>query len=206
MLLREHFRRLTNTLLKPFELLFSKNDDPFTSLITTKSIQTIFLSNNIESFFNNITINDSIDNMSTNSNIMLTMPSILQRSEWKTIITKFSKSKTFLAWYQLRRDLICIKIWLDTCSFCKEMTKLQFLNIFDNIIINSNNSNISINDDLYEKLLQKLVCVIDLLRNIRSHGQWLLHDHDADILLKAMQNHLDHLLDYRNIIQNTDKK
>jgi hypothetical protein len=209
MLLREHFRRLTNTLLKPFELHFSNNDDPFKSLITTKSIQKIFLSTNTKSLLDNITINDTINNISTNSNVMLTMPSILQRSEWKNIIFKFSKSKSFLAWYQSRTDLLCIKLWLDTCSFCKTMTNLQFLNIFDNIIINNNKdnntNNISINDSLYEKLLQKLVCVIDLLTHIRSHGQWLLQDNDADILLKAMQNHLDHLLDYRNIIQNTKK-
>ena len=208
MLLREHFRRLTNTLLKPFESLFSKSDDPFSSFITTKTISSLFLSNTTSTTISNTAMNDIISNLSSNSNLMLTMPSILQRSEWKAIIIKFSLSRTFLAWKHSRHDLLVIKIWLETCWFCKNMTNKQFFKLFDIITISGGDSNtnaggnIIINDEIYEKVLKKLVCVIDFLTNIRSAGKWLIQEYDADVLIKAMKSHLDYLImkvsEYKN--------
>lgn len=198
MLLREHFRRLTTTLLKPFESLFSNSDDPFSSFITTKTISSLFLSNSTSTILNSTSMNDIISNLSSNSNLMLTMPSILQRSEWKSIIIKFSQSRTFLAWKTSRQDLLVIKIWLETCWFCKNMTNKQFFKLFDIITVSSND----INYDIYEKVLKKLVCVIDFLTNIRSAGKWLIQENDADVLIKAMKSHLDYLImkvsEYKN--------
>jgi len=205
MLLREHFRRLTNSLLKPFDSLFSRPDDPLTSLITTKSICTLFLSSNTDAILSAITINDIIFSISSNSNFMLTMPSVLQRAEWKIIINKFSLSKTFSAWKQSRRDLLLIRLWLDSSLYCESLTNIQFLDIFKSIIIKSENNSIIINDVFFERLLQKLVLCIDFLTTIKENGLWVLQGNiDADKLVKAMQSHLDYLLDYRNKIMKND--
>jgi hypothetical protein len=78
------------------------------------------------------------------------------------------------------------------------MTNKQFFKLFDIITVSSND----INYDIYEKVLKKLVCVIDFLTNIRSVGKWLIQENDADVLIKAMKSHLDYLImkgsEYKN--------
>ena len=70
------------------------------------------------------------------------------------------------------------------------MTNKQFFKLFDIITVSSSD----INYDMYEKVLKKLVCVIDFLTNIRSVGKWLIQEYDADVLIKAMKSHLDYLI------------
>jgi hypothetical protein len=184
--------------LKPFESLFSRQDDPFTSLITTKSICTLFLSNNTDAILNADKVNDIIFTISSNSTFKLTMPAVLHRAEWKILINKFSASKTFNAWKQSRTDLLLIRLWLDSSLYCMNLTNIQFLDIFKGIIASSENDKSTINEVLYDRLLKKLVLCIDFLTIIREKGLWVLQHVDADKLVKSMQSHLDYLLDYRN--------
>jgi len=78
------------------------------------------------------------------------------------------------------------------------MTNKQFFKLFDIITVSSSD----INYDMYEKVLKKLVCVIDFLTNIRSVGKWLIQEYNADVLIKAMKSHLDYLImkvsEYKN--------
>jgi hypothetical protein len=170
MLIREHFRNLTLSMLKPFEKYFhassqlsvvkksSSSSSPTVASImssmralsttvttataasnpnsinsTRAGASSMLLYSNPNRYFGIDDVDVAVAQYKRDAELFgyNHVPACLRRcSEWDVLVLRFAESDTFRAWSSWRRDLLVIRMLVDTSRLCQDMSTTGLIEAF----------------------------------------------------------------------------